>query len=62
VLAATSLLGTGVCLLRPSHADTQAAGAKAESDGIEPWEEAVVEEAMLPGLDGSADTSPLGVR
>jgi hypothetical protein len=55
VLAATSLLGAGVCLLRPSHADTQAADAKAHADGIAPWEEAVVEEAMLPGLDGGAD-------
>ncbi len=52
VLAATSLIGTGVCLLRPSHADAQAADAKARADGIAPWEEAVVEEAMLPGLDG----------
>jgi hypothetical protein len=57
VLAATSLVGAGVCLLRPSHQS-----ASTEPGGVEPWEEAVVVEAMLPGLDGSADTSPLGVR
>lgn len=55
VLAATSLIGTGVCLLRPSHVDAQAADAKARAHGIAPWEEAVVEQAMLPGLAGVAD-------
>lgn len=57
VLAATSLIGAGVCLLRPSHAS-----AKAAADGVAPWEEAIVEEAMLPGLDGAAAavaTAPL---
>jgi EmrB/QacA subfamily drug resistance transporter len=49
VLAATSLVGAGVCLLRPSHVtmDTPAPLA------VEPWEEAVSEEAMIPGLDGA---------
>ncbi len=50
VLTATSIVGAGVCLLRPSHASV-----KADAERIEPWEETVVEEAMLPGLDGAAD-------
>jgi hypothetical protein len=49
VLAGTSLLGTAVCLMRPRHV-----GADEEAPpGIRPWEEAVVEEAMMPGLDGA---------
>jgi MFS family permease len=58
VLAATSFVGAGVCMLRPSHAS-----AKADGERIEPWEEAVIEEAMLPGLDGVAEaTAPLPAR
>jgi EmrB/QacA subfamily drug resistance transporter len=53
VLAATSFVGAGVCMLRPSHASTEADAAR-----IEPWEEAVVEEAMLPGIDSAADAAP----
>jgi EmrB/QacA subfamily drug resistance transporter len=54
VLAATSLIGTGVCLLRPSHSAAQAdAAAEPANAAVRPWEEAVVEEAMLPGLDGA---------
>ena len=49
VLAATSLVGAGVCLLRPSHIT---AGTPAPP-GVEPWEEAISEEAMIPGLDGA---------
>jgi EmrB/QacA subfamily drug resistance transporter len=47
VLAATSLVGAGVCLLRPSHVTTDTPAPLA----VEPWEEAVSEEAMIPGLD-----------
>jgi EmrB/QacA subfamily drug resistance transporter len=49
VLAATSLVGAGVCLLRPSHVTTDTAAPLA----VEPWEEAISEEAMIPGLDGA---------
>jgi EmrB/QacA subfamily drug resistance transporter len=49
VLAATSLVGAGVCLLRPSHVTTDTPAPPA----VEPWEEAVSEEAMIPGLDGA---------
>ena len=49
VLAATSLVGAGVCLLRPSHVATDTPAPLA----VEPWEEAVAEEAMIPGLDGA---------
>jgi hypothetical protein len=49
VLAATSLVGAGVCLLRPSHVTTDTPAPLA----VEPWEEAVSEEAMIPGLDGA---------
>ncbi|HMH47742.1 MAG TPA: MFS transporter, partial [Solirubrobacteraceae bacterium] len=49
VLAATSLVGAGVCLLRPSHVTTDTSAPLA----VEPWEEAVSEEAMIPGLDGA---------
>jgi EmrB/QacA subfamily drug resistance transporter len=66
VLAGTSLLGAGVCLLRPSHASTQADAAERDAASVTPWEEAVVEEAMLPGLDGVGDApgaaSPLPPR
>jgi EmrB/QacA subfamily drug resistance transporter len=63
VLAATSLIGAGVCLLRPSHVS---AGDELEP-AVEPWEEAISEEAMAPGLDsigGEQSTSPaiLGSR
>jgi EmrB/QacA subfamily drug resistance transporter len=56
VLAATSLVGAGVCLLRPSHVSSQAQAAADDGNPtVTPWEEAVVEEAMMPGLDGGAD-------
>jgi EmrB/QacA subfamily drug resistance transporter len=48
VLAGTSLIGTAVCLMRPRH---ESASEQAQR-GVTPWEEAIVEEAMLPGLDG----------
>jgi EmrB/QacA subfamily drug resistance transporter len=66
VLAATSLIGAGVCLLRPRHSSSQTTAAQPGS--VEPWEEAIVEEAMLPGLDGavsptaSSRTDELSVR
>jgi len=47
VLAGTSLIGTAVCLMRPRH---ESASEQAQR-GVTPWEEAIVEEAMLPGLD-----------
>jgi EmrB/QacA subfamily drug resistance transporter len=51
VLAATSLVGAGVCLLRPSH---QSAAADAEETSpIKPWEEALADEAYVPGRDES---------
>jgi MFS family permease len=75
VLAATSLLGAGVCLLRPSHADVTAdADAATAADArspIRPWEEALADEAFVPGRDETvagerpsplADDSQLGVR
>jgi len=34
VLAATSLIGTGVCLLRPKHATTLADSARLEADAV----------------------------
>jgi len=49
VLAGTSLIGTAVCLMRPRH---ESASEQAQR-GVTPWEEAIVEEAMLPGLDGA---------
>jgi MFS family permease len=56
VLAATSLLGAGVCLLRPRHV---AAGAP-QPLAVAPWEEAISEEAMIPGLDGALAESDGG--
>jgi EmrB/QacA subfamily drug resistance transporter len=59
VLAATSLVGAGVCLLRPGHSTALAGSAAEPADGaVRPWEEAVVEEAMLPGLDGAPSPAP----
>ncbi len=49
VLAATSLVGAGVCLLRPSHVSA----STPEPPGVKPWEEAISEQAMIPGLDGA---------
>jgi EmrB/QacA subfamily drug resistance transporter len=49
VLAATSFVGAGVCLLRPSH--TSAAADAQESSAIKPWEEALADEAYVPGRD-----------
>jgi hypothetical protein len=51
VLAGTSLLGTAVCLLRPAHVSTHEDDADPQ---IRPWEEALIEEASMPGLDGQA--------
>jgi EmrB/QacA subfamily drug resistance transporter len=56
VLAATSLVGAGVCLLRPAHTRGDAEGAG--SVGVAAWEEALVEEAMLTGLDGAPAGAP----
>ncbi len=53
VLAATSLLGAGVCLLRPSHASVEAE-AQAPS-AIRPWEEALADEAFVPGRDETVE-------
>jgi EmrB/QacA subfamily drug resistance transporter len=47
VLAATSLVGVGVCLLRPSHVS---AAERLEPE-VKPWEEAIDEQALAPGLD-----------
>jgi EmrB/QacA subfamily drug resistance transporter len=53
VLAATSLLGAGVCLLRPSHQSATAADDPStdEPSAIKPWEEALADEAYVPGRD-----------
>jgi EmrB/QacA subfamily drug resistance transporter len=59
VLAATSLIGAGVCLLRPSHSSAEDRAAP-QPAAVKPWEEAIVEEAMLPGLDGAV--SPTAAR
>jgi EmrB/QacA subfamily drug resistance transporter len=67
VLAATSVLGAGVCLLRPNHASVTAdADAATEADqrsAIRPWEEALADEAFVPGRDetveGEREPSPL---
>jgi EmrB/QacA subfamily drug resistance transporter len=56
VLAATSLIGAGVCLLRPRHSSAEDQAA-AQPAAVKPWEEAIVEEAMLPGLDGAVSAS-----
>ena len=54
VLAATSLLGAGVCLLRPSHSSRRGqCSGRGRDQAVRPSEEAVVEEAMLPALDGA---------
>jgi EmrB/QacA subfamily drug resistance transporter len=53
VLAATSLVGAGVCLLRPSR-KTEDAEEQARRDApspIKPWEEALADEAYVPGRD-----------
>jgi len=56
-LAATSLIGAGVCLLRPRRSD-----AGAGHEAVPAWEEAIVEQAMLPGLDRARDDAPASVR
>jgi EmrB/QacA subfamily drug resistance transporter len=56
-LAATSLVGAGVCLLRPRHAQADAVVEPGER-----WEEAIIEETMLPALDGAHDSSAASVR
>jgi MFS family permease len=54
VLAATSLIGTGVCLLRPPHVSAEAGRSE-----ISPWEEALADEVLVPGRDEREDlTSP----
>jgi EmrB/QacA subfamily drug resistance transporter len=61
VLAATSLLGAGVCLLRPSHQSAAATGeapAADEPSAIKPWEEALADEAYVPGRDESEPAPP----
>jgi EmrB/QacA subfamily drug resistance transporter len=64
VLAATSIVGAAVCLLRPSHAtvtaDSDAATAadvasEKERSPIRPWEEALADEAFVPGRDETVD-------
>jgi MFS family permease len=59
VLAATSVLGAGVCLLRPSHAsvtaDADAATEADERSAIRPWEEALADESFVPGRDESVE-------
>ncbi|MHB8233537.1 MAG: MFS transporter [Solirubrobacteraceae bacterium] len=75
VLAGTSLLGAGVCLLRPGHADAtadaDAATAADERSPIRPWEEALADEASVPGRDETVvgerpsplpDDAQIGVR
>ncbi|HEX3433811.1 MAG TPA: MFS transporter [Solirubrobacteraceae bacterium] len=75
VLAGTSLLGAGVCLLRPGHADAtadaDAATAADQRSPIRPWEEALADEAFVPGRDETvagerpsplSDDTQLGVR
>jgi MFS family permease len=63
VLTCTSLLGAFVCLLRPSH--TRAATVDEEPSPIRPWEEALAEEAFVPGrdeTDAGAPPTPLPER
>jgi EmrB/QacA subfamily drug resistance transporter len=59
VLAATSVLGAGVCLLRPNHAsvtaDADAASEADERSAIRPWEEALADEAFVPGRDETVE-------
>jgi EmrB/QacA subfamily drug resistance transporter len=63
VLAATSVLGAVVCLLRPRHKSAQEQAAEDEPRSqIRPWEEALAEEAFVPGRDGSETPSPLPRR
>jgi hypothetical protein len=59
VLAATSLLGTFVCLLRPSHS-----AAKPASEAIEPWEEALADESFAPSREeaSAAGATRVGAR
>ncbi len=61
VLAATSLLGAGVCLLRPRHVSSD----EREQPAMPDWEEALAEEVRAPGLDegqedGRAASIPAG--
>jgi EmrB/QacA subfamily drug resistance transporter len=61
VLAATSLLGAGVCLLRPRHVSS----GEDEQPAVPDWEEALAEEVRAPGLnegqeDSSATSIPAG--
>jgi MFS family permease len=50
VLAATSLIGAGVCLLRPGHVNAE----DELEPAVTPWEEAISEEAIVTGLDSLA--------
>jgi EmrB/QacA subfamily drug resistance transporter len=53
VLAATSLVGAGVCLLRPSRKseDAEDQARRDAPSPIKPWEEALADEAFVPGRD-----------
>jgi MFS family permease len=53
VLAATSLVGAGVCLLRPSRKseDAEEQARRDAPSPIRPWEEALADEAFVPGRD-----------
>jgi EmrB/QacA subfamily drug resistance transporter len=53
VLAATSLVGAGVCLLRPSRKseDAEDQARRDAPSPIKPWEEALADEALVPGRD-----------
>jgi EmrB/QacA subfamily drug resistance transporter len=53
VLAATSLIGAGVCLLRPSRKseDAEEQARRDAPSPIRPWEEALADEAYVPGRD-----------
>jgi EmrB/QacA subfamily drug resistance transporter len=52
VLAGTSLIGAFVCLLRPRHVSAgEDAAAAVEPPAVEPWEEAIAEEALIPAFD-----------
>jgi EmrB/QacA subfamily drug resistance transporter len=63
VLAATSVVGAAVCLLRPSHESAQEEAAREEQPSeIRPWEEALAEEAFVPGRDETDSPSPLPRR
>jgi MFS family permease len=51
VLATVSFIGVFVCLLRPAHESTSADAE--QPSAIKPWEEALADEAGVPGRDES---------